>query len=67
VPVGSAAEVVIPKFNLRTIKVTEGGKALWENGKFVAGVPGVEGAADKDGAIRIKIGSGRYVFILEGD
>lgn len=67
VPVGSAAEVVIPKFNLRNIKVTEGGKALWENGKFVAGVPGVEGAADKDGAIRIKIGSGRYVFILDGD
>ena len=67
VPVGSAAEVVIPKFNLRNIKVTEGGKALWENGKFIAGVPGVEGAVDKDGAIRIKTGSGRYVFILEGD
>ena len=67
VPVGSAAEVVIPKFNLRNIKVTEGGKALWENGKFVAGVSGVEGATDKDGAIRIRTGSGRYTFVLEGN
>ena len=67
VPVGSSAEVVMPKFNLRNVKVTEGGKAIWDNGKFVAGAPGVEGATDKDGAIRIKAGSGRYVFILEGD
>jgi len=67
VPVGSAAEIVIPKFNLRNVKVTEGGKAVWENGQYVTGVPGVTGAADKDGAIRIKAGSGRYAFVLEGD
>ncbi len=67
VPVGSAAEVVIPKFNLRNIKVAESGKAVWENGKFAPGVAGIEGAADKDGAIRVKIGSGRYAFTLEGD
>jgi hypothetical protein len=47
--------------------VTEGGKALWENGKFVTGVAGVGDAVDKDGAVRIKAGSGRYVFVLEGD
>jgi alpha-L-rhamnosidase len=67
IPVGSAAEIVIPKFNLRNVKVAEGGKALWENGKLVTGVAGVEGAVDKDGAIRIKAGSGRYAFVLEGD
>ena len=67
VPVGSAAEIVIPKFNLRNVKVTEGGKAVWENGQYVTGVAGVTGAADKDGAIRIKAGSGRYAFVLEGD
>jgi alpha-L-rhamnosidase len=67
VPVGSAAEIVIPKFNLRNVRMTEGGKALWESGKYVAGIAGVEGAADKDGVIRIKAGSGRYTFILEGD
>ena len=67
VPVGSAAEIVIPKFNLRNVKVTEGGKTVWENGQYVTGVAGVAGAADKDGLIRIKAGSGRYVFALEGN
>jgi alpha-L-rhamnosidase len=67
VPVGSSAEVVVPKFKLRNVAVSEGGKAVWENGKFVPGVAGVEGAEDKDGAIRLTIGSGRYVFVLEGD
>jgi alpha-L-rhamnosidase len=67
VPVGSAAEIVIPKFNLRNVRVTEGGKTLWENGRFVTGVEGADEAADKDGAIRIKAGSGRYIFVLEGD
>jgi alpha-L-rhamnosidase len=67
VPVGSSAEIVIPEFNLRNVKVTEGGKAVWENGKYAAGSAGVEGAVEKDGLIRIKVGSGRYVFLLEGD
>jgi alpha-L-rhamnosidase len=67
VPVGSAAEILIPKFNLRNVKVTEGGKTVWENGQYVAGVAGVAGAADKDGLIRIKAGSGRYAFVLEGN
>jgi alpha-L-rhamnosidase len=67
VPVGSAAEIVIPKFNLRNVRVTEGGKTLWENGRFVTGVEGADEAADKDGAVRIKTGSGRYIFVLEGD
>lgn len=67
VPVGSEAEVVIPKFNLRHVRVTEGGRAVWENGAFVPGVAGVGAAADKDGAVRVKIGSGRYAFVLEGN
>jgi len=67
VPVGSEAEVVIPRFNLRHVRVTEGGRAVWENGAFVPGVAGVAAAADKDGAIRVKVGSGRYAFVLEGD
>ena len=29
--------------------------------------PAISGAVDKDGAIRIKTGGGRYVFVLEGD
>ena len=66
-PFGSEAEVVIPKLNLRGIKVSEGGKTVWADGKFVGGATGVAGAVDKDGAIRIQVGGGRYVFVLEGN
>lgn len=67
VPGGSEAEVVIPKLNLRNVKVGEGGKTIWMGDKFIVGTAGISGAVDKDGAIRIKTGGGRYVFVLEGD
>ncbi len=67
IPFGSEAEVVIPKLNIRDIKITEGGQTIWAGDTYVAGVAGVTGAVDKDGAIRIQTGGGRYIFILEGN
>jgi alpha-L-rhamnosidase len=67
VPFGSAAEVVIPKLGIRNVKVTEGGTTIWAKDLYAAGATGILGAVDKDGAIRIKTGGGRYVFVLEGD
>jgi alpha-L-rhamnosidase len=69
VPVGSEAEVALPKFNLRNVVVKEGQTAVWSGGKFVSGVPGISGAEEpKDsGVVLIKVGSGRYIFELTGD
>ncbi|MCX6570758.1 MAG: family 78 glycoside hydrolase catalytic domain [Candidatus Aminicenantes bacterium] len=67
IPGGSEAEVVIPKLNIRNIKVSEGGKTIWGSDKFIVGAAGVTGAVDKDNAIRIKTGGGHYVFVLEGE
>jgi len=67
VPFGSEAEVVIPKLGIRDIKVSEGGQKIWEADRFVVGAAGIGGAVDKDGAIRITTGGGRYVFVLEGN
>ena len=67
IPGGSEAEVVIPKLNIRNVRVSEGGKTIWRDGKFIVGTAGVTGAEDKDNAIRIKTGGGRYIFVLEGD
>ena len=67
VPMGSEAEIVIPKLGIRNITVTEGGRTVWVGDKFHAGIDGIVDGADKDGAIRIKTGGGRYVFVLEGD
>ena len=66
IPGGSEAEVVIPKLNLRNVAVTEGGRTVWEDGKYAPGVPGISGAEDKGGAIRVKVGGGRYSFTLTG-
>jgi hypothetical protein len=67
VPVGSEAEIVLPKLNIRDIVVKEGGKAIWTQKKFVPGVPGILGVQETATAIVIKTGSGRYVFDLTGD
>jgi alpha-L-rhamnosidase len=67
IPAGSEAEVVIPKLGIRNVKVTEGSQTIWTDDKYIVGAAGVTGAEDKDGAIRIKTGGGRYVFVLEGD
>jgi alpha-L-rhamnosidase len=67
VPFGSEAEVVIPKLGIRDIKVTEGGQTIWTADRFVVGAAGIGGAVDRDGAIRITTGGGRYVFVLEGN
>jgi alpha-L-rhamnosidase len=67
IPFGSAAEVVIPELGLRNIKVSEGGRTIWANGASAPGAPGIAGVVEQDGAIRIKTGGGRYVFVLEGD
>ena len=67
VPVGSEAEIVLPKLNLRNVSVAEGGKPVWTDGKFAAGAEGVLGAAEVGATIVIKAGSGRYVFELKGE
>jgi alpha-L-rhamnosidase len=67
IPAGSEAEVVIPQLGIRNIRISEGDRSIWADGKFLAGAAGVLDAIDKDGAIRIKTGGGRYVFLLEGD
>ncbi len=67
IPGGSEAEIVIPKLNIRNVKVSEGGQTVWTADQFVVGDAGIISAVDKDGAIRIRTGSGRYVFLLEGN
>jgi alpha-L-rhamnosidase len=66
VPLGVKAEAAIPKFNLKSLTVKEGGKTIWAEGAFVPGVEGVIEVKDASGSIIIKMGSGRYAFELTG-
>ena len=67
IPVGSEAEIVLPKFTMRNIVVMEGGKAVWADGKYAPGAEGVAAAKEEGGTIVIKVGSGRYAFELKGE
>ena len=56
-----------PSSGSATSRSARAARPIWAADNYVAGAAGVVGAVDKDGAIRIKTGGGRYVFVLEGD
>lgn len=66
IPVGSGADIALPKFNLRDAEVRESGKPVFQAGKFVAGVAGVTSAKEDEKTVTIEAGSGHYVFELTG-
>ncbi len=67
VPVGSDARVMVPRPQEMTgVVVEENGRAVWEDGKYVPGDPGITGAAAEEDAIAFELGSGEYTFRLRG-
>jgi alpha-L-rhamnosidase len=66
VPIGSTAEIHIPKFGLRDVVVEESGRPVWKNGAFQAGVSGLTAAREADGAVILEAGSGVYFFERKG-
>lgn len=66
IPVGSTAEIHLPKFNWQQIEVQESGRAVWKGDQYVSGVPGITGGRQTRAEIIFEAGSGRYVFELKG-
>jgi len=66
IPVGSEAEVFLPKMNLANVAVREGGALVWSENAYRPGRPGLTGGRQTDAAVILQAGSGRYVFELEG-
>jgi len=66
IPVNSDAKIAMPKEeHMKDVVVRESDRVVWENGKYVSGVPGVTDATqDKNGSIVVQVGSGRYAFRL---
>ena len=65
IPVGSEAEIHVPKLGLGTVTILESGKPVWSKDAFQTGVPGVTGAKLADRTVVIQAGSGRYVFEMQ--
>jgi hypothetical protein len=67
IPAGSDGEVQIPvpiEFSSET--VTEGGRVVWENGRFVPGDSGVSDAKRDGQTLQFDLASGKYAFQLNG-
>ena len=68
VPVNSTATVTIPAGDEMTaITVREGDRAVWEQGHFVEGTPGVTAGRFEDHRATFEVGSGHYAFRLSGE
>lgn len=66
VPVGSRAEIHLPKFNWQEIEVTESGRTVWKGNQYVPGAEGIAAGRQTPAAIIFEVGSGRYSFELRG-
>jgi len=67
IPVNSDALVSVPKIGLKKVTVTEGGKTVYRNGRFIKGVSGITAAAETDDYVTFETGSGSYSFDLQGN
>lgn len=67
IPMGSQAEIYLPVFKMRNLKLQEGPALIWTDNEIKNKVPGVESVELKGGNFIIKVGSGRYHFVLEGE
>ncbi|MEM0227705.1 MAG: alpha-L-rhamnosidase C-terminal domain-containing protein, partial [Ignisphaera sp.] len=60
VPVGSVAEVYLPKIG-KEVKILEGGKVVWKAGEL-SKVNGILSVREESDRVVIEIGSGSYSF-----
>jgi alpha-L-rhamnosidase len=67
IPVGSEAEISLPKFNLENVVIREGGEVIWDKGGYRASVPGVRSVEKSPRGFLVRVGSGRYDLKLEGE
>ena len=67
IPVGSEAEVRIPKFNLLDVTIAESGTPIWKGDAYWPGRPGIGEVKKIQDGYTITVGSGRYVFELSGN
>jgi len=64
IPGNSTAQVAVPTLGAETVEVTEGGHAVWRDGKYENGRKGIGGADRASDAVVFTVGSGTYEFEL---
>ncbi|MCX5647700.1 MAG: family 78 glycoside hydrolase catalytic domain [Planctomycetota bacterium] len=66
IPANTTAGVSVPKTGLKEIVVTESGKPIWKDARFVAGVSGIAAGSETDEYVTFGVSSGFYAFQLTG-
>jgi hypothetical protein len=66
IPANTDAAVWVPKAGAAMDRVTEGGRPVWQQGKFVPGVAGITAAVDAGEWVRFEVGAGSYKFVSFG-
>jgi len=66
IPVNSEAKISVPKIGLKGIIITESGKPIYKNGKFLKGIPGITSGVETKDYVTFETGSGNYTFRLNG-
>lgn len=66
IPVGSQAEVHLPKLGLEAVEVFESGQLIWDGQARLGTAPGVTGVRQTERAVICATGSGRFIFELKG-
>jgi alpha-L-rhamnosidase len=66
IPVGTEADISVPKLGLREVVITESDKTLWQASAYVPGVPGITSGVDNADSVTFHAGSGSYKFSLSG-
>lgn len=67
IPMGCEAEIYLPTFRLRNLKLQESGVLIWSEGGMKNPATGIESIEFKPGNLMVKVGSGRYLFELMGN
>lgn len=68
IPVGCEAEIYLPPFRLRNLRLQESSIPIWSEGETkVQAVSGLESVEFKAGYVIVQVGSGKYFFELIGN
>ncbi|MGB2779983.1 MAG: alpha-L-rhamnosidase C-terminal domain-containing protein, partial [Phycisphaerae bacterium] len=66
IPGNSTARVYVPTLGAKAVRITEGGRPVWEGCACCPGVPGIAGAEATPGGVVVTVDGGTYRFEVAG-
>jgi len=64
IPANARADVHLPKLGMGSVRISEGGRLIWSEGRFHGGTHGIREGTEDETYVVFEIGSGTYSFQL---